>query len=252
MNKTKFCTVRRLTDESTYLSSIYEAEDKEGKKYRIKRNVEKLTTEHKRFMLWLLQNPHPNLLVPLGIYGKVGEILEEVYEFVSWPLLADILVSPRYAEVKTRFDFTSILRVMRQMTSALGHLHAGGFIHHDVRERNLFLNTTSIGVKLFDYNRVREPYFLESGKDSWNDDPPEYRGGTTQIDFRYDVYQAGRLFFKMTHNYAPDHDREILRIQMPDEALEVIAKASSSNREQRYEDCNEMHEAIINLERLVS
>ena len=251
MEKTRFGSIRKLSSRSTYLSDIFEAEDKKGR-YIVKKNRVKLTETQHKFLDWLVQNPHPNLLIPTELNVNIDR-LEEVYEYIEWPLLSDILLtlSPQDEQANYNWGFSHAWVIIEKLTYVLGYLHANGFIHHDVKANNLFINPQGLKVKLFDYNSVREPYFLEHGINTWDDVPPEYEQGNTQIDFRFDVYQAGRLLFKMTHHYLPNNTKKVLRPNTPSEVVEIIHKASHKNRDQRYNDCNEMHGAIKNLEKFV-
>ena len=136
---------------------------------------------------------------------------------------------------------------MEQLTSVLGYLHSHGYIHHDVRDRNIFVDPRTLEITLFDYNSVRRPYFLEAGVNCWNEVPPEYRLGGTMIDFSFDVYQAGKLFRKMVCGY----EREP-KVKITDGAIEVMHKACAEEREQRYANGTELHQAIIGLASLVT
>lgn len=237
--------------KSTYLSQILEAEDTSGKKYIIKRNRSKLTDSQFRFFQWLMKERPDGLLVPSEFSGRIGEKFEEIYEFIDLPLLDDILLGlfQPNEEPKYGWNFSHAQSIMQQLTSSLGKLHSRGYIHHDVRGKNLFVNPRGLEVTLFDYNSLREPYFLEAGEDSWNDVPPECRQGNSRIDFRFDVYQAGKLFFEMTHGYETDYSKKVPRVEISDKSLEIIAKASHEKSEERYVDCNEFHEAVCSLQR---
>ena len=241
--------IQKDWEKSTYVSTILEAEDTGGQKYIIKRNKVRLTETQYRFFQWLNKTKPEGLLVPLEFTGKIGECSEEVYEFIDWPLLDDVLLGlfPIGSEPAHEWTFSQTLRIMEQLTSALGNLHSQGFIHHDVRARNLFINQKGIEIKLFDYNQLREPYQLSKGQDSWNDVPPEYRNGNCTIDFRFDVYQAGRLFFNMTDGYTRDSPKRRLNIDVLDRALEIIDRASHEQVGERYHDCNEFNKAICSL-----
>lgn len=241
--------LQKLRGKSTYLSQIWEAEDPSGKKYIIKRNKGKLTEVQFRFLEWVMEENPSGLLVPLEFSGKVDEKWDEIYELIDLPLLDDILFGlfPLDEKPKYGWNFSHAQGIMEQITATLGMLHSRGFIHHDVRSRNIFLNPHGLEVKLFDYNSLREPYFLKEGKDSWNDVPPEYRKGGCPIDFRFDVYQAGRLFFEMTHGDTEGYSKKVPRIEISDAVLEVIAKASHDRSIERYADCKEFHQAICSL-----
>ncbi len=239
-------------DKSSYLSDIFDAEDKSGKKYIIKKNKFRIVDETNRaFLEWIMKNPHPNLLAPLEIREESPGKLTEIYGSVEWPLFS-ALFSKMFPFEGNRgsLEFNDTLKIIEQVTSAIGYIHLHGFVHHDVRAGNMFLNPESLDVKLFDYNLTQRPYFLDRRIDSWDDEPPECMVGNTVVDFGYDVYKAGSVLFSMTHAFFPGkYKKRSLRPGIPLEALPVINKAYSGNNEERYRDCNEMLEAIKTLER---
>jgi len=246
----KLRIIKSLWGESTYLSEILEAENLNGKRYIIKRNRGKLTKEQYRCLQWLTEIKPKEFLIPLEFKGNIGERWEEIYDFVDWPTLEDILHGSFHidSDSKKGFEFSHAVKIIEQLTCALGSLHSQDFIHHDVRAKNLFVNPKGLEIKLFDYNSIREPYFLDRGIDSWNDIPPECRVGNCVIDFRFDVYQTGKLFFEMINKCNKNYNEVKSDIQCT--IIELMEKASHKQKEQRYFDCNEFYGAIASLESL--
>ena len=239
---------QRLIWESTYLSNIYEAEDEQGKIYIIKRNTAKARRDEIFFMHWLLNNSHPNLLIPFDVQAVNG-YLEETYEKINLPLLDNIATQLFPFEGGTRYGWATqhALGVIAQITSALGHIHSQGFVHGDARARNIFVNPAGLEIKLFDYNSVSRPYFLLDGRrDIHYEVPPEYRAGSAEIDFTFDVYQAGKLFVYLTHDF-----KNRPRVQLNDDLLNFISKSTAGDKNERYRDCNEMHEDILRIAKTI-
>lgn len=236
--------------KSSFLSQIFDAEDESGKRYIIKQNNFRFDENNMNFLEWLMQNPHKNLLTPLEIREENSGKITETYEFVEWPLFSD-LTYKMFPLEKNReaSEFDKALKIIEQLTSALGHIHSQGYIHHDVRAENILLNPESLEVKLFDYNLTKKIYFLDRKIDSWHDDPPEARTGNTWVDFKLDVYRTGSIFFNMTHTSTFNLGKfeRNLRLGVPTEALRIIKKAYSDDTKERYQDCNEMLKAITNL-----
>ncbi len=241
--------IHHLRGKSSYFSDIFDAEDESGKKYIIKKNKYKSDEIQREFLEWIMQSPHPNLLAPIEIREGNHGRLTEIYKFVEWPLFGDLFpkVFPFEGNRKS-LGFDKTLKIIEQITSALAYVHSYGCIHHDVRAGNMFFNPESLDVKIFDYNLVRKPYFLYKGINSWDDTPPEYRTGNTFIDPAYDVYRTGSMLFNMAYTFGSGRDKKkTLRSGIPLEALPIISKAYSDNKEERYRDCNEMLEAISTL-----
>ncbi|MDD5416478.1 MAG: protein kinase [Candidatus Aenigmarchaeota archaeon] len=244
------------TDKSTYLSKIYEAENDYGKKVIVKKNNSKLSETYTNMLNTLIENPHPNLLIPIEIDTKQEGTIVEIYEYVDWPILDMMLYTvfstggnPLKGKIGYKWDTKTILSIMEQLTSALGHIHHLGFVHHDVRAKNIFIDRQLPRIKLFDYNISKKPYFLEEGESSWNDVPPEYRKGDSMIDFRYDVYQIGSVFSKLIREN-PLIDGSQVVVELPKEVHDIIGKAISEDKLERYTDCNEMYVALKEIKRV--
>lgn len=235
----EFETTRSL--EITYLSEVFLTEDSEGKLYVVKRNRGRLSEVQIEFIHWLISERPEGFLVPLEIREAAGNCLEEVYDFIDLPTLDKVFGR---LEKPEGWTFSHALGIARQLTASLGIMHDQGFIHHDVRAGNLFMDPQSFEVKLFDYNSVRKPYYLGTGIQSWNDTPPEYQLGNTQIDFSFDVYQAGMLLVRMTHNYDFGSKKMVLCVETPEAALEIMRKACHGQREERFANCKEFHNAL--------
>ena len=101
------------------------------------------------------------------------------------------------------------LRVILQVAYALEHAHARGFIHRDVKPKNVMI-TKDEDVKLADMGLARDirdyetasaeagraygtPYYIS----------PEQIRGEINIDFRADIYSLGATFYHMVTGRVP-------------------------------------------------
>jgi len=165
-----------------------------------------------------------------------------VYEFVP------------HAHLRAGSDtltFFEIADLIGKVALALGKMHSQGFIHHDVKPNNIFVNPKNEEVTLFDYNCVCRPYFLTEGIETHNTVPPEYKRGNSPINQTFDVYQLGEIFYRMTHTFNIK-DGKITpcpRIKLPEGTLEIIAKTTSDNMAQRPNNCTDFYEMLSKLKK---
>jgi serine/threonine protein kinase len=161
------------------------------------------------FLAELSADPQPNLLVPLRFSGSVGELLVEDYPDLSSQKKLDLEgIEIRRELSNGRLGVDQVVDFVAQLTDAVAFIHRHGFVHRDVRSTNVFVRREDgrLIPTLFDYGFVTRPFFLEDPELRVDlEAPPEVRVGHVRIDARYDVYQLGWLFRKLTHyEAAPD------------------------------------------------
>ncbi|NJL30597.1 MAG: serine/threonine protein kinase [Phycisphaerales bacterium] len=145
---------------------------------------------------------HPNIVQAIDV-GKAGEYNFFVMEYVQGQTVFDMISSGR------RFKERDALEIVLQITRALDHAHKAGFIHRDVKPKNIML--TSAGVaKLADMGLARavsdvEAAEAEAGKAYGTPYyiAPEQIRGEVDIDFRSDIYSLGATFYHMVTGQVP-------------------------------------------------
>lgn len=216
----------------------------------IKKNKVVLTETQGRFREWLMTERPSGLLIPVEWTGDVGTCSTEIYHKVEDPLLQRVRIhigSNWDAGKYGTLGLFEAQRIALGMSKALGTMHQAGFVHSDVRDMNVFVNTNSWNPTVFDYNMVTEPYHLEEGMNTHHEIPPEYRTGGCGVDARFDTYQTGNILFRLLHEYSFREKKFLPRGNIPDSTLEIIARATHDNPEQRYKDGTELHDALASL-----
>jgi serine/threonine-protein kinase len=145
---------------------------------------------------------HPNIVQAIDV-GEAGGYHYFVMEYVRGETVYDNVSSGKpYSEAEA-------LRIILQTAYALEHAHARGFIHRDVKPKNVMI-TKDGDVKLADMGLARDirdyetasaeagraygtPYYIS----------PEQIRGEINIDFRADIYSLGATFYHMVTGRVP-------------------------------------------------
>jgi serine/threonine-protein kinase len=135
---------------------------------------------------------HPNIVRILDI-GKAGDIT-----YFAMNLYPDSLAS-RLAQ-GTPIPESDLLRIARDVTSALAFAHAGGIIHRDIKVDNILLTADGTAVIAdFGIARAVSGYATATGVNMTIGTPhyvsPEQAQGRT-LDGRSDLYALGVTLYK--------------------------------------------------------
>lgn len=135
--------------------------------------------------------------------GQAGEHHYFVMEYVDGETVYDRIVA------KKRFSEKEALQIVRQVASALKHAHDQGFIHRDIKPKNIMLSKNGT-VKLADLGLARamsdkEAAEAESGRAFGTPYyiSPEQIRGEKEIGPPSDIYGLGATFFHMVTGRVP-------------------------------------------------
>ncbi len=145
---------------------------------------------------------HPNIVQAIDV-GEAGGYHYFVMEYVDGHTVYDKLVA------NGRYSETEALDIIIAIADALNHAHKRGFIHRDVKPKNIMITKEGI-PKLADMGLAREvsdtrlaeseagraygtPYYIS----------PEQIRGEVNIDFRADIYSLGATFYHMVTGRVP-------------------------------------------------
>ncbi|GMU22635.1 MAG: hypothetical protein AMXMBFR13_27200 [Phycisphaerae bacterium] len=193
---------------------------------------------------------HNNIVQAIDV-GEAGGYHYFVMEYIDGKTVFDDLAANRVYPEK------EALEIIIQVARALEHAAERGFVHRDVKPKNIMLTNQQV-AKLADMGLAREtsdlkaamaeagraygtPYYIS----------PEQIRGEVNIDFRADVYSLGATFYHMVTGKVPfegatpaavmhKHLKESLI--PPDHIVpslstglgEVIERMMAKNREERY------------------
>ncbi|MCL2640323.1 MAG: serine/threonine protein kinase [Phycisphaerales bacterium] len=200
---------------------------------------------------------HPNIVGAIDVGEAPNGRHFFVMEYIDGETVHDRL------ENGQRYTEKEAIQIITQVAKALEHAHKAGFIHRDVKPKNIMI--TSEGVaKLADMGLAREasdaqaaqaeagkaygtPYYIS----------PEQIRGEMDVDQRADLYSLGATFYHMVTGRVPfeadtpsavmhKHLREAL--VPPDHLVpdlssgvgEIIEVAMAKRRKDRYSSAEEM------------
>lgn len=144
----------------------------------------------------------PNIVQAYDV-GQAGEHHYFVMEYVDGETVYDRIVAKR------RFSEKEAIAIVRQVASALKHAHEQGFVHRDIKPKNIMLSKSST-VKLADLGLARaitdkEAAEAESGRAFGTPYyiSPEQIRGEKSIGPPSDIYGLGATFFHMVTGRVP-------------------------------------------------
>jgi len=208
---------------------------------------------------------HPNIVSAFDV-GKAGEHHYFVMEYVDGPTLYDRIVKEkRLAEM----DAASIVR---QVALALQHAHERGFVHRDIKPKNIMITSTGV-VKLADLGLARavtdkEAAQAEAGRaygTPYYISPEQIRGEIT-IGPQADIYGLGATFYHLVTGKVPFEGKnpsEVMHRHLKNElvppdhvnpqlsagAAQVIEMMMAKNPKDRYQNCGDL---VQDLERIMN
>jgi eukaryotic-like serine/threonine-protein kinase len=208
----------------------------------------------------------------IGHPGSVSIIDDDVAAdgtvYLVMELLDGISLDRRGRGDVPRMTLQEVVRVMNDLLDVLAHAHAAGIVHRDIKPANLFV-TTSGQLKVLDFGiaRLAEPQLegatqtgLMMGTPAFM--PPEQaRARWQDVDERSDVWSAGATMLALLLGRRPrlaDTANEELLLAMteplpralnlvhglPPEIANVIDRAVSFQREDRWPNARAMQEAL--------
>ncbi len=208
---------------------------------------------------------HPNIVQAIDV-GDSGGYHYFVMEFVDGQTIYDLL------QTDGAMEEVKAAKIVLETARALEHAHARGFIHRDVKPKNIMMSNDG-NVKLADMGLAREvsdyetaqseagraygtPYYIS----------PEQIRGEINIDFRADIYSLGATFYHMVIGKVPFEGATpsaVMHKHLKEELIpadhvnpslssgmgEIIEVMMSKQRDERYASTRDL---IADLESVVN
>ena len=213
---------------------------------------------------------HPNIIEVYDFRQAPGGSYYMVMELLEGASLEDVLDECDVLEPAGAFV------VLSQVLSALGAAHEKGIVHRDLKPDNVFIAQNRKGgyeVKILDFGISKftdptgenmkltktgavmgSPYYMS----------PEQASGKSDLDRRTDLWACGVMLFEMLTGDVPfpgDNYNEVLanillkdppdvseyRDDLPEEVKAVLNKALQRDRNERYDNAEEMLSHLISF-----
>ncbi|MEM8876074.1 MAG: serine/threonine-protein kinase [Planctomycetota bacterium] len=203
---------------------------------------------------------HPNITKALG-FDPFAPVPYLVVEFVEGRSLRALMSE------RVRLSAQETIAVMRQVLAALGHAHANGVIHRDVKPENILIAGEELhapgSVKLTDFGlglrggaKMAQSiaYSMDAGDEQARQIAgtldymaPEQRAGG-EVDGRADLYSCGVVLYEMLTGEKPagtDLPSDVVET-VPRELDEVFRK-SYARLDKRYTNAAAMDAALASV-----
>ena len=142
---------------------------------------------------------HPNVVQIFDVVEENGKLFL-VMEYVDGTSLSQAIVDGSLRE--------SIARTLRSVVAGVEAAHAAGFLHRDIKPRNILMSSTG-AIKVTDFGLARstcEPSMSLTGETLGTPAymaPEQVAGKKTDIDERTDVYGIGATLYEMLTGRPP-------------------------------------------------
>lgn len=207
-------------------------------------------------------------------HPNIAQVLDYLEHEGRWFLVIEYLGHGSLADrLRDGCDPVSIEQAIawtRQTLCGLGHAHKNGVVHRDVKPANLLLNehghavVTDFGIAKSDAHTKMTSTGVSVGTPQYMS--PEQVTAPKDVDPRSDVYSVGIVLYELLAGRTPfdgDSAFTVLQAHVQQEpppirdinprvsaALErVVLKALAKNREDRFDHCRDMEQALEAVER---
>jgi class 3 adenylate cyclase/pimeloyl-ACP methyl ester carboxylesterase len=203
---------------------------------------------------------HPHIL-PLYDSGQAAGVPFFVMPYVEGESLRDRL------DRQGTLPLQEALRIARQVADALGHAHAQGVVHRDIKPGNILLESRHAVVADFGIGRAldfaNDMRLTRTGVSMGTPKymSPEQMSSDGEVDERSDLYSLGCVIFEMVAGRPPFEGRTVVNLvkqhvleeaprldavapSTPAWLADAIARVLSKDPGRRFQDAEAMIEAL--------
>ncbi|MGN0709849.1 MAG: Stk1 family PASTA domain-containing Ser/Thr kinase [Anaerovoracaceae bacterium] len=204
---------------------------------------------------------HPNIISVYDV-GQEGSIYYIVMELVDGRPLSDII------KERAPMDYKEVIRISRQVASALSLAHKNNIIHRDIKPHNIMI-TDDGTAKLGDFGiakAISDSTLTETSKviGSVHYFSPEQARGQ-YVDEKSDIYSLGIVMYEMLTGRVPfdgDNPVQVALMHINDDIIppsqivsgippqleKIVMKATDKFQSNRYRSADEMLSDLNNID----
>ena len=168
------------------------------------------------------------------------------------------------------FRWQEALPILKQMLAGIGHAHAAGIIHRDIKPNNIMITEDHV-VKITDFGLAKDQTSLVTTMSLTSGGTlyymsPEHVKGISFTEKRSDIYSIGMTFYEMIAGCVPFKDLEsdfdiretivrkkiakpsVYNSDIPPLLETIVMKSIAKDPDDRYQSTNAMLEAILGFE----
>ena len=202
---------------------------------------------------------HPNIL---GVFdsGETEGLLYYVMPFVDGETLRDKLIRER------QISIDESIQIICEVAEALGHAHAQGIVHRDVKPENILLQGGRALVADFGIARLAEAEVEKLTRTGMAVGTAQYmspeQAAGEPTDARTDIYALGCTLFEMLagqppftgatalaimsqHSLATPPEIRVMRQSVPPELDAVVRRAMEKTPADRFQTMEEFKRAVL-------
>ncbi|SDJ02877.1 Stk1 family PASTA domain-containing Ser/Thr kinase [Salimicrobium halophilum] len=199
---------------------------------------------------------HPNIVNIFDV-GEESDIYYMVMEYV------DGMTLKKYIQTHAPVNLEEAVRIMRQITDAIGHAHENGLIHRDIKPQNILIDSSG-AVKVTDFGIAMA--LSATALTQTNSvlgsvhylSPEQARGGIATK--KSDIYSLGIVFFELLTGRLPfsgespvsvalkhlQHDTPAVSnyADVPQSVENIVLKSTAKDPLHRYSSVEHMDEEL--------
>lgn len=203
---------------------------------------------------------HPNIVQAYDV-GRAGDFHYFVMEYVEGGTVHDILLK------KGKIAEDDAINIILQVADALNHAHKQGFVHRDVKPKNIMFNRAGV-AKLADMGLARAVSDSEAAQEEKGRAfgtpyyiSPEQIRGEVDVGPQADIYSLGAMFYHMVTGQVPfegENPTAVMHKHLKGELTppdhvnpklsggvsEIIEMAMAKSRRERYQNCADLIEDL--------
>ncbi len=181
---------------------------------------------------------HPGIVTYYN-HGKDSEGHYLLTEYIEGKMLREYIL-----QNKPTKDF--ILNFMSQMLDILNYLHSKNIYHLDLKPENILISSKNNQIKLIDFGLSNSDMYSKIPSGTYKYAAPEMFSHPEKCNAASDIYSLGILLLEL---FTGSIEKKELKL-VPRNFQNLIAKCLNENQEDRFQNCKELSQALIQSKQL--